>query len=520
MKNIVENKIVVDDFEIEYKIQTIINISNSLSERQQKIFNEIASVDEQLQEINETIEKLNIEIDKLTNHADGIDYMVAVGSGVLAGIIDVLFVEDFSLERANEIGNAKTDKFVIKIAKSQGYKGDDVAGAVKFLEDKYPIAADKATNSFGGGKQHHLRDFSHHPTPVGLIFSLLTQFTNKVYGTDVAGIFKVVDLKKEDLILIGKNTPEKITFGVINWFFHMISDIAGSSSSIIDGSVGTGLPGPLVSFLKEVSALPFFKKLNANGYKEFSVKISKLFNGTLLAEKDANGNIISAQKFDLRTEIGVLSQFGQQSIPVIINECIVRGFYFIRRLYIEIKEKDVKHFRDLDRINWRNTLPFKNRTIVRMLTISTGTMTAIDLADAAIESAIKSGGVGPTFLSNMIVKVNFVGIGRFALAVGTDVKMGIQRSKSRNKRIAIMNEKIFLLNAKVFYKQANMWIAADNTGKTIEEAYEMMNETSKFFSESYQEIKTNMKKIGNYIPDIAEKNPKLINEINDILKWG
>lgn len=120
-------------------------------------------------------------------------------------------------------------------------------GAIKFLEDKYPIAADKTTNAFGGGLQHHLRDFSHHPMPIGLLFSLLIQFTKKVYGTDVAGVFHIVELKEDSLILIGKNFPKKIIFGVINCFFHMVSDMAGSSGSILLGKAVTGLPGSLVS---------------------------------------------------------------------------------------------------------------------------------------------------------------------------------------------------------------------------------------------------------------------------------
>ena len=509
-----------ENFVVEFEVLPSVDFSSKMDERQRRIFEGIATVDEQLEENQKVIDKLNADIDKLTNHADGMDYMVAVGSGILAGVIDIVFVGDFSLDKANEWGGEKTNNFVVKVAKSQGYEGDDLYGAVKYLEEKFPIAADKATNDFGGGKQHHLRDFSHHPTPVGLFFSFLTQFTGKVYGTDVAGIFKVVTLKEEDLTLIGKNFPEKVTFGIINWFFHMVSDIAGSSSSILEGKDGTGLPGPIVSLLKEISTLPIFKKMNENGYKEFSVWISKLFNGTLLGERDKNGKLSKAVKFDLRTEIGVAMQLGQQAIPVIINECIVRGFYFIRSLYMEVRDNNIKKISDLKNVNWENTLPFNNRTVIRMLTISTGTMTAIDLADAAIESAIKSGGVGPAFLSNMLLKVNFVGIGRFAIAVGSDIKMGIKRSKLRNERIVMMNEQIFLLNGKIYYKQAGMWIAAENAGETIEEAYAMMEETSKVLADAYSDIKSDLNKIGGYLPKIKETDDDLLRNINDILKWG
>ena len=196
-----------DNFEVEYEVIPFDNITQAAEERKKVIRQELEDIDDALDVLNDQLDRLNTEIDRLTNHADGIDYMVAVGSGIIAGIIDILFVEDFSLEMANKWGDKKTNNFIIKVAQQQGYQGNELYGAVKYLEEKYPIAADKATNYFGGGMQHHLRDFSHHPTPIGLIFSLLTQFTHKVYGTDVSGKFMMVELKGSDLILVGKNFP-------------------------------------------------------------------------------------------------------------------------------------------------------------------------------------------------------------------------------------------------------------------------------------------------------------------------
>lgn len=453
--------------------------------RKVEIYQGISEIDERLNVISTRVDELNSEIDSLTNHADGIDYTVAVASGIIAGIIDSVWVGQFSIDRANEWGNDKVDNFVVNIAQKQGYKGDDLPGAVKFLEDKFPIAADKATNDFGGGLHHHLRDFSHHPTPVGLFFSLLTQFTGNVYGTDVAGIFKVVPVDASELI--GKNLPEKITFGVVKWFFHMVSDMAGSSTSVGTGNLGTGLPGPLVSFLKEISALPIFQNMNEKGYKEFSVWISKLFNGTLLGKRDENGKVIEAVKFDLRTEIGVAHELGRQAVPVIINECIVRGFYFARRLFTEIKENDIKSVSDLKNINWKNTLPFKNRTIVRMLTISTSTFMAFDIADAAI----RSGG----FNAACILRINFIGVGRFAIAIGTDVGMGIKKSKKEKELTKLTSEQLKLMNAKVYYKEADMWIEAESAGKSINEAYDMIAPSIQHYVKTWTDIHTNLDNI-------------------------
>ena len=506
---------VYEDFDVEFSVITPVDFHKEFNERQERIIRGLASIDEQLEETQTVLNQLNADINRLTNHADALDYMVAVGSGVLSSIIDIVCVGDFSLEAANQWGSEKIDRFVTKIAKIQGYNGNDLCGAVRYMEKKSPLAADAVTDKFGGGLQHHLRDFSHHPTPVGLFFSLLTQFTGMVYGTNRAGSFQVVPLSQNGLALVGKNFPEKITFGVINWMLHMVSDMAGSSSSILEGKTGTGLPGPIVSLLKELSALPVFHSLNENGDRELSVWISKLFNGTLL--KNDSGEPI---KFDLRTEIGIAEQLGKQALPVIVNECMVRGFYFVRHLQAELKRREIQQISDLKNIDWKSTLPFKNRTVVRMLTIATGTMTAIDIADATIESAIKSGGINPAMIPNMLVKINFVGIGRFAVAVGSDVSMGIKRSKLRNQRIALMNERLFLMNGRTFYKQANMWLVAEDTGKIIDQVYREMERVGREFAAAYEEIKMDLAAIDSYIPGIKEKNPKLVEDMLDILKWG
>lgn len=397
--------------------------------------------------LNTELARVNQELERYTNHADKADYALAVASGVLSGLVDSLFVGEFSLNYANQWGNQQAENLVLNVAKYQGYSGTEPAQAIKYLENKFPIAADKTTAAFGGGLQHHLRDFSHHPTPMGLVCSILTQFTGNVYGTDVSGKFKAVQLAEDGLALVGKSIPEKITFGVVNWFFHMVSDVAGSSGSVMKGSFGTGLPGPLVSLLKEFSAAPLFKKQNAKGYKEFSVYISKLFNGTLLGERDANGDLIPL-KFDLRTEMGVAAQIGQQTIPVIINECFVRVFYSLRRLLGELSREDIQSWGELDKINWKSIAPFRNRTVDRMLTIASMTFTVADTADAAIHAAIESGGNWVLFSGRFVTRFNYVGAGRAALSIVREVS-------NEKKEAQLIHEKMILSETKaaLFLKQ-------------------------------------------------------------------
>ena len=397
--------------------------------------------------LNTELARVNQELERYTNHADKADYALAVTSGVLAGLVDSLFVGEFSLEYANQWGNQQAEKLVLKVAKYQGYGGTDLGQAIKHLEYQFPIAADKATAAFGGGLQHHLRDFSHHPTPLGLVCSILTQFTGSVYGTDVAGAFQCVPLNKDGLNLVGKSFPEKIMFGAVNWFFHMVSDVAGSSASVMKGSFGTGLPGPLVSLLKEISSTRLFKKQDAKGYKEFSVYISKLFNGTLLGERDSKDNLIPL-KFDLRTEMGVAMQVGKQTIPVIINECIVRSFFLLRRLLQELSRDDIQEWSDVHKINWKAIIPFRNRTVDRMLTIASMTFTVADTADAAIHAAIESGGNWVLFSGRFVTRFNYVGAGRAALSIVREVS-------NEKKEAQLIHEKMILSEAKaaLFLKQ-------------------------------------------------------------------
>lgn len=358
--------------------------------------------------IEQTIYDIDNEIKMLSSQADKLDYLLSISSGILGGMLDILWVGDFSLQIGRNMADEKVNEFVKKTAKLIGCKDNDIKSCVAFLEKKFPVPSDGNTPDFGGGLQHHLREFAHHPTIVGLMFSLLTQFTEKSYGTDVSGNFMIIPVPEKSRIFIGTDAPDKLLKGTIVWFFHLVSDIAGSSNTAgISG--GTGIPGPILSMAKEVASLPLLKNIEV-GDNFISVFLSKLFNGTLFAKYDENGRILkdTVVKFDLRGELGVMIGLGKQAIPVIANECIVRAFYFIRRIAIEIKECGISSMKELSIIEWDKIKPYKNPTLTRMLTISTGVFTAIDITGAVVTQ-------------KYWVSVNYVGVGRFAVALGAEM---------------------------------------------------------------------------------------------------
>lgn len=446
----------VDGFRIKYDLcipevtgnELLENTETQMSQDKYELFQK--KIDEFLVNYSETVE----EIEKLTCQADGLDYALSVSSGLIAGIIDIFFVGEWNFKEAKAISNKKVNNKVMSFAKkhpdywlfcnnSLEGKGalrlkpldpDRLATAIRFLEWKYPLPGD---NSWKGvadkvtPKSHHLDDFSHHPTLVGLICCIVSQFTHTAKYVNREGTVINIPIEiDENGMLEGKTPSAKIASGFLNWIINVIKDRNGHLYSDMGGSNSTagggmGIPGSLMSFLKELSVLPIFKEA------DFSEKLYKAFTkgigeGKNQLDLGAFNSLFQGadSKFDSRTEEAIKHELKRQAIPVVINEVIVRCFYFARHLYSEIKEKQ-----NIDLIEWRKVIPFGNRTIARMMTISTGTMEVVDMADAVARAGAKSGGNMALFASQFVLRINYVGIGRFAIGCTADIAMAVKKTR-------------------------------------------------------------------------------------------
>lgn len=575
-----------DGFIVKYEVLSPYNTENYSDEKRKEIMSSISDIDKMTAELEDEITEYNVDIERFTNKADGIDYTVAVACGVLCGLLDSFVVGEFDYEKSLEKSKESVNNFVeqkaeklrskearkkaaergeklsseetrqLKEKVSQGLdntnrvKNSDAENgtskalqrAIKKLEETYKIPSD---NLFTGADigvdatTHHLDDLAHHPTVLGLVAAVagtlfrIGIFSNKAgkwaikfanvdkkemlqmwIPVIVSGILTwllfVVKSKYKDeidsrlpkpiqkLIVALAQVPAAITVLTIanNWLGHLASDMAGSSTSSRMGRDGMGIPGLFVSMFKEISSIP---PLN------------------LTPLPSVVNEIFSNQRFDMRHELALLSELGRQAIPVILGDITVRTFYFIRRLVIELKEH-----KDLKSVNWRNVVPFNNRTIARMLTVESGTFTAVDLMDAAIRSAVEVGPpVSPVFWSKFVLKINFVGIGRFAIAVGTDVGMGIKRQKLIKERMECKAEHNMLQTAKLFYMQEGMWIEAVDTEKAINDMYATAEKSMVYFAESWNSIAESLENIQNIdISQVEKNNPGLVDELKDILEWG
>ena len=95
MDSVLSFKLAHEDFPVEYEILTPYG-----GDRISDIEHEIREVDDQLMLCQQEADTINEDIDKLTNHADGVDYTIAALSGILAGIIDSLFVDEWNMAEA------------------------------------------------------------------------------------------------------------------------------------------------------------------------------------------------------------------------------------------------------------------------------------------------------------------------------------------------------------------------------------------------------------------------------------
>lgn len=299
------------------------------------------------------------------------DYIIAASCGTLSGFIDVFFV---GMPGASKLGNITDDaakKLVAQFAELSGWKGpkgdsDPTRSAIGFLERIFKVNYDQRHNGdvdnlFSmSASNHHLKSLAHSPSPIGLFFSILNQFTNT---STFVGDGQLITINTQTFELQGSGALGKIFSGFCNWIGHIMSDCAGASGS---ANRGSGVPIPFFELFQfaEVGNIGEEKKTIA----EISVKIF---------------------------EKGYDARFGAaMAVPVLVNELLIRVTWVLKRRYYQ-------------KMNWKECLPSTTQpSLRRMLVVGYGCLCLVDLGDAAL----KSGGE-PV---QMLLRMNLVAWTRFA----------------------------------------------------------------------------------------------------------
>lgn len=280
---------------------------------------------------------------------DKYDYLIAAGCGAVAGLVDVFLVGAPGQSALSNWTDAQVDKCVMTFAKLN--KWDDngnVKSAIGFLERKFRVNYDQRHSADVDGmfhmsaKNHHMKSLGHSPDLFGLFFSVLDQFSGtSTFLSDGKVYIKVVDSE-----LVGGNFVAKLFCGVVNWFGHLMSDVAGSS-----GAVGRG----------SGIVMPFYELFGLCNFGDFS---------------GGDGARMSLAKLaTLAFEEGYDARFGlTMAIPVVLCDLLIRLIWAIRRRF-EFQKP------------WNECLPTRQHGDLRvMLLVGNGTLCVTDLVGALVQS--------------------------------------------------------------------------------------------------------------------------------------
>lgn len=287
---------------------------------------------------------------------DKYDYISAVGCGAVAGLVDILFVGSPDDSKLLKWTDKQVDKCVMKFAKLSGWspregKGDSVASAIGFLEKKFNVNYDQRHSGDVSGKfdmsakNHHMKSLAHSPDIIGLFFSILNQFTST---SSFLSDGKLITIDTDTLELQGDNFISKLFCGTVNWFGHLMSDIAGSSGAKGNSGRGTGI------------VMPFYELFGFCKFGKLNVGKDKQDLATIATRAFQEG-------YDFRFGLA-------QAIPVVICDLLIRVIWSIRRYFQyhkPIKECIPTSLHDDLRI---------------MLIIGNGVLCIMDGADAALRS--------------------------------------------------------------------------------------------------------------------------------------
>lgn len=290
---------------------------------------------------------------------DRYDFLAAAGIGAVSGLVDVFFVGAPGAGSVlGEWSDAMTDKAVMLFARQAGWhpragNENNVASAIGFLEQNYKVNYDAVRDEAVPGmmpKNHHIESLGHAPDITGLFFSILDQFTNQAHFISNGQIVSI-DTSASGFRLQGSGFLGKLYCGFCNWFFHLISDVAGSSGSRGNDGRGTGIPIPFMQWLRMFPVGEFQVGQFRN---DFATVVTKVFQAG----------------YDFRFGIAM-------AIPVLLNEILIRLFWVLRQ-----------HFGYGQSWKWclSEVCGDGNHGLRIMLLVGYGTFCVIDGADAAAKS--------------------------------------------------------------------------------------------------------------------------------------
>lgn len=360
---------------------------------------------------SQELSSINESLEKYANHADRYDYMVAVASGILCGVLDAQ-VADVSrkvLDSNKSDLQTKSKEIAKAIAKNYEKNHDKtsiegIASAV--LKN---CLNTKAKDIITTDKKSGIAEFD------------IAKAMNIFGGAAITALLKWIAADRKPEEIDNSNFPDSI-----KKLLHLLND------------------HPKVrEFLKN----PYLPEINAETLEKLGVPVifitiveSKLpeLNQPLVEAKNKAADFVNSKKpKDKKCVVPMdsIKKAGNQAFAVLANEIFVRGFYFVRHLMMEMERCG-----DIESVDWSKVIPYDNKTVTRMMSIASLTFTAADMTSAAVRAAIESGGNPILFKAKYAANINVIGVGRAIIAVTKDVSMEWQEADLIRERRILMEK--------------------------------------------------------------------------------
>ena len=380
-----------------YELIRLINMSETLSLRIGEKITDVTEEGNISRQAAWDIENQKTANESASIRLDKYDYMIAGFCGAAAGVIDALFVKSPEFSFLGKQTDKIQDDIVIKAA--QLFWQNDpreekdkpkkipvtLVQCISYLEQAFPVPYDaryaKDLNVADGVlkgmeyRNHHLLSLAHSPDLIGLIFSIIDQYSGLATFVDRGKVIRVEPAKRSGAVpyLQGTNMPSMIFCGFVNWIGHLLSDCVGASSTRRKGGRGAGIP------------IPFYELF-------LSANIGD-FDGKTFAE-------IMIKVF----EKGYDFRFGAaMAIPVMLEELFIKVLWAVRQKFYRRKSLP-------------ECIPTAEHADLRMmLLIGNGTLCAIDGVDAAIR--------GKGSLVVTICHLNLMGWARLVTLAFSELKI-------------------------------------------------------------------------------------------------
>lgn len=385
-----------------------------------------------------SLDKQAREIEWSKAKCDKYDYMIAVFCGLAAGIVDALFVGAPGEGKLGQLTDKGADKMTIKIAnmlwKGDGrsfeegkprHAPDTLEKSISYLEQAFPVNYDARyakdllnTNGVLSSvtpSNHHLKSLAHSPDIVGLIFSILDQFTGKASFVEKGKLIRLCPVKdarnNKTMYMQGTNFESKIFCGVCNWLGHLASDLVGSSSTRRAGKTGrgAGLPMPFYNLFLTMD----FGNFDGKSFADVAVKVFE-------------------EGYDLRHGAAT-------AVPVLIEELSIKVIWALKQKYYAKKA-------------WKDCIPTSKHADLRMmLLVGNAALCLVDGIDATIRTVAGGGN-----LITFVMHLNLVAWGRLVVLIFRELRIrygaAVEQAVSRYFAEIGLNDAYSL---KLYYERMN-----------------------------------------------------------------